>query len=478
MKWQINIDNTLGGLSPSFYFETYPSYGNKNQAGAMQNIDLTGAGYLTQGPGLSNLTGGTQAGAMTTIIRSVLDGAVEANSTYGVGGNIVYQVTNTTLTAAHTIDKGGVTGETGEDVSFFQGNIYYTYNHSGSAGDIGKYNLSAFDDDWGSTAPSGAAALLGSYPHPLEVGLNDIMYFGNQRYVGSYDGSVFDDKALDLPVGSVVYDLAWNADRLYITANNPNLVGFNKIKSSIYIWDGTADSWETEIKLMGTVRALHVKNAVVYVFYKDISSVGGYKLGYISGNQVIDLANFTDDLPNYYQVTDYKDFIIWNNTSDIWAYGSGDKNLPARLFQLASPGYVSGTSGCLSSPFGVPIVASTDEAGNFRIAKFGNYDTACNWKSLMFDLAGMDVVPAKVNAIRINFEMLTSGARVDWRIITNQGKVIYSDTISYAKLGAATTAYYPLNGKVAENLRLEYDFTNGSTTAPVKIKNAKIYGTN
>ncbi len=483
--WQIQIQNiSQGGFAPAWYKQTYSPYGNKNQAATMQNMDLTNPGYITQGPGLANLTNGTQAAAVTTLIKGILDFAVTADATYGTGGNKLYQVSSTAVANSgswpHTIDKAAVTAELGEDVAYYQGNIYYSYNHSGSAGDIGKYDLNVtFTDAWGSTVPSGAAALT-SNPHQMIVGGNDVMYFANGRYIGSYDGTTFQNTALDFPINSVTQSIAWNSDRVYAAVTRPNLTGSNKNTASIYIWDGTTNSWETEIKLMGTVGALHVKNGVVFVFYQDISSTGGYKLAYISGASIIDIANYTGALPAFYQVTDYKDFIIWDSNGLLFAFGGGDKDLPVKLFQLADSGYA--TAGCVVTPFGTPMIASWDAGTNYKLAKFSGYDTACNWKSLMFDITGKTKVAGQIDIVRINFETLASGALVDWKLLDNQGRTVYSDTISYAKATATnpmhtlTSAFYPLNGKVAENFRIEFDYTNGSTTNPVNIKNAKIYG--
>lgn len=479
MRWSIILnDISQGGFAPRWYSETYPSYGNKNQAGAMTNIDMTNAGYIQQGPGLSNLTNGTQAGVLSTLPKGMLDFAADSDVSYAVGGAKLYKLSSTTLTSdgtwPHTIDKGAVTSEDGEAVALYQGNLYYAYNHSGTLGDVGKYDLSStFDDDWGSTVPSGAATLTGGVPHPMVVGGNDTLYIGNGRYVTSYDGTTFIQQALDLPTGAVIQSVRWMSDRLWIAANRTSITGNNKNSASIFVWDGTTNSWEAEIKLMGTVGGMHVKNGILYVFYQDITSTGGYKLAYVGGSNVTDLANFTGALPAFYQITDYKDFIIWNSNGDIWAYGSGDKDLPNRVFQLADGGYA--TVGGLACPFGTPIVASYDGATSYRIANFSGYDTNSSWKSTIFDVTG-DSDNSGIDTVRFNFESLATGARVDWSLVNNQGVTIYSDVISYAKLGAKTTAFYPLNGKVAENFRIQIDYSNGDTTNTVKIKNVKIYG--
>jgi hypothetical protein len=427
---------------------------------------------------------------------------VTTDVTYGVGGNKLYKLTSAAVTNAgiwpHTIDKAAVTAEDGEDVALFQSALYYTYNHSGTAGDIGKYDLaSTFDDDWGSTTPSGAAALVGGVPHQIEVGGNDTMYITNGRYIASYDGTTLIPQALDFPPDTVTQSCKWIADKLWVSANRPNNSGTNKNTASIYIWDGVSTSWETEIRVMGSVGALHPKNGTMFAFYQDVTNLGGFKLCYLNGTAVVDVANFVGGLPKYYQVTDYKDFIIWNTTSlnSLWsqtsfpwqmtspwttttgddliyAFGSGDKDLPVRFFQLADSGFT--TAGAVSAPFGTPMIASNENT-SYKLAQFSGYDVNANWKSLLFDVTGNNY-HSRIKFVKINFDQLAVGARVDWKLVNNQGQTIYSDIISYAKLGAKTSVSHPLNGLIAENFRLEYDWSNGSTSNTVKIRNAKITG--
>lgn len=468
----------MGGFAPAWYNQgTYPSYGNKNHAGDMTNIDLTQPGFMTQGPGLATLTKGTEANSVTTLLNSILDEAVASDVTYGIGGANLYKISSTEAigdaTWPHVIDKGAVTGEDGEDVVVYQGNLYYSYNHSGTAGDIGKFDLSAtFDDDWGSTVPSGAAALQGAVPHQMIVGGNDVLYFANGRYVGSWDGTTLLPLALDLPTGTVVQSIAWNSERLWIVANKPSTTGSNKNTASIYLWDGTTNSWEAEIRLMGTAGGCHVKNGILFVFYQDITSTGGYKLAYVSGGSITDIANYQGTLPEFGQITDYKDFIIWVSSGLVYAYGAGDKDLPVRLFQLADGGF--STVGALACPFGTPMVAS-NQTTSFKLAKFSGYDVNCTYKTLIFDVTG-ETGLSRLGTIVWNFEQLASGASVVWSLVSNNGKTIFTDTISYSKLGAATSSVTELNGLLAENFRIELNFASGSTSNPVKFKNVKVYG--
>ncbi len=142
------------GFVPKWFLNSYPSNGNKEQSGDMRNIDPTDPSTITQGRGMVALTAGTQAAAVTTLIKGMTRNAVTSNVAYGVGGAKLYKFSATAVTNAgdfpHTIDKATVTGEDGEDVCHYKGALYYSYNHSGSAGDIGKFDLNAtFDDDWG-----------------------------------------------------------------------------------------------------------------------------------------------------------------------------------------------------------------------------------------------------------------------------------------------------------------------------------------
>jgi hypothetical protein len=380
-KYLIELNNlALGGLAPSYYNETYPSVGNKNQAGVMTDVDCTNSGYISQGQGLVALTAGTQAGAVTTLIQHISDCVLAYTTqevTFGVGGNLFYEIGSTAVSVKasapvlpHVIDKATVTGETGSCVVRYGANIYYSYNHSGSQGDIGKYDLTRdndndFDDDWWTATASGT--VLTSNPHQMIVGGNDVMYIANGRYVANYDGSTVNDKALDLLPNTVVQSIAWLNDRLYILTTRNEYVtnGTGRVEGSIYIWDGSATTWETEIKLSGRCRGCYVKNGILYVFYEEI---GIQKLGYVNGNQIIELACWSGSLPEFYQITTYKGFLIWCSGLKIYAWGSGDKDLPTRLFQMTDAGF-STLTGAMASPFGTPIVASY-ETTSYQLAEF------------------------------------------------------------------------------------------------------------
>src|SRR3990167_2699062 len=228
-NWEIKI-NRHRGFSDKYYENSYSSFGDKGQANDMRNISLFDPNLIVPGPGMTALTGGTQAGAVTTLIKGILRKARTTNEAYGVGGAKLYKFSATAVTNAgdwpHTIDKTAVTGEDGEDVLHYKGGLLYSYNHSGSAGDIGRDDLSStFDDDYWTATLAGSA--LASNPHQMILGGDDIAYIANGQYIASLDGTTDNAQALDFPQNSVVNTLTWNYNRVIIGVNNPNISGAN-----------------------------------------------------------------------------------------------------------------------------------------------------------------------------------------------------------------------------------------------------------
>ena len=487
----------MGGLSPLHEDDSYPAYGNKNMAGSMVDINLFQPNYLHQGFTDAQLTNGGLSGVVSNAITGITPNTDYLGNAYAVGGTKLYQLSSdaTEVTSngswPHTINKSVVTGESAYSVINFGVATYYVYNHSGPAADIGLWNQTSFDDDWGSTVPTGAATLfsndaLTTY-HPLCVGLNDVLYIGNAgaSTVGSFDGTTLITSALDLPTLSDVTSIDWFNDKLYIFVNNPrNVTGSQyRYRSSCFIWDGTTNSWETEIPINGRVGGSIVLNGVLLFFYRHYG-YGNYRLAYINGSQIVDISSFDGSAgpPTKEKITESNGYIIWydgKGSGRLYAYGSGHPDLPARLFQFGSSTYDTTTA--ISAPTGYVMVASNNSTnyrlGSIDITKTSSnaFSTAASYKTLLYDVSG-ETGLSRLNSLVFNFEKLTSGARVDWSLVNNQGKTIYSDTISYTKLGAVTQCVYELNGLLTENFRIELSYANGSTSSTVKVKNIKVYG--
>lgn len=473
--WSITI-NRFDGYAPAFWEDEWLTLGNRGHASRMQNVDMINPNVLTQGPGLLNLTNGDQSAAVTTLIKGLMRVSPDGTNIFGVGGNKFYKLTSSVVASdanfPHTIDKAAVTSEDGEDVAYYGGVYWFSYNHSGNAGDVGIYdpNAGTFDDDYMSTAPSGNAALQGGVPHQLIAGGDDQLYIANGRYMARLNGGVFVAQALDLPAGEVIVSHCWTGGKLYMATNLPNTTSSIQAESSIYIWDGTSDSWEYQIKVIGRIGALYVKGGIIYVFYQDPSSVGGFKIGVVSGASIQDIAHFTGSLPQYYQVSETKNHLIWISDGLIWAYGAPANNLGAKLFQYADAGYSTG--GGLTNAFATPMVASSDGT-NCRLANFSGYDTNGSWKSLMFDLADGDQ-KAIIDKIAVFTNPIVSGAKLDLILQTNYGA--NQKTLEQINVVNRTKHVVLRDSFELENCRLDLSFANGSTVYPVQIRKIIISG--
>lgn len=453
MKWKIEIlQLALGGFAPAYFKDTsgYPSFGNKNQAGAMVSCDLTNPTFLTQGKGLITITG-----TASQLMKGILNNVILADKSAGVGGTELYEITADAVTAKAC---GTITG--GEDVALYAGSLYYSW-----VTNIGKITtaFASPDEDWW-TIVAGGAALTSGVPHQLIVaGTSGVLYVTNGQYIAQWDGTTATDDVFDTTDSdSVIVSIVWNSNRLWIAANKPHVSGRNE--ASIYVWDGNSPSWENQIKIDGKVGALYVKNGVTFVFYQKNLSEGVITLGYCDGTQIKDIANYYGSLPTFYQVCDYEDFIIWASGTSVFAWGGGDLNLNTRLFQLATCG-----TGGLANPFGTPITASAT-----KLEKFSGYTVTCSWKSLLFDMTG-DGKKSMIDRIRFNFEKLATGARVDYTLKDNKGVSLDTGKISYTLDGGATTKDFTPR-ELGENFRVELDWAEGSATNPVSIKSITIFG--
>jgi len=478
---EFTITSKPQGFVSKWFLSTYPSNGNKEQAGDMRNIDPTDPSTITQGRGMVALTAGTQAAAVTTLIKGMTRNAVTTGLAYGVGGAKLYQFSSSAVTNAgiwpHTIDKATVTGEDGEDVCHYKGALYYSYNHSGSAGDIGKYNLDAtFDDDYGSTVPTTAAALQNA-PHQMVVG-RQRMYIANGSYIAVLDGTeatyVFIDDALDFYNSNLqVSSITWNGSRLVIATNSTNLSGSNSSQSVVYNWDGYSDTWDSPIEVNGRIGALYTKNGVTYIWYESFIKGTAYStFGYLSGGSVIPLKMFTGSLPLYYQVGEMGDFIVWLSGQRVYAYGPLAEGT-VELWQYTSATYATG--GGMALPFGLLMIAS-NATTNYNLAVESGYTVDSFYYTKFFPVSTGKQI-AQLNQITVWTEQLASGAKLDCTLRYDGGKSSFAlDQIAYSASNPTRHIIGKRNLPQVEDFRLEMSFANGSITNPVRIKSFMVEG--
>lgn len=438
MPFQIKIADFSAGQAPLTHLDALTQIGKAGQYSVGTNIDIiSNPGKITQGPGLSTLTNGTEGGAVTELINYLTDTPPVTGVAYGIAATKIHSISSTTVLNSGGVFPHAITNATaGNSLIEFQGALYYFYNKASGA-DCGRYDLSStFDDDYFSTVPTGAVALQ-SAPHPVAK-KQDILVFGNGRYVGTFISSTttLAPTKLDFGVGTEVPDVLFHANQWWIAVNT-GISGSttDRASASIYVWDGAAltsvlaDELAVGVQKIGF---LQVVNGVIYCAYQDISSSGGFTIGYISGRQIKPLRSFTGTLPTFAQKTLYKNTILFASSGLLYSCGAVVDQLPIQLSQHADGGFT--TVGALAAPFGTPMVAST-QSTSFKLAKFSGYDTACTWKSIVMPVVN-GRMKALIDDIIVYTKALNYGASCALTLETDQ-----ATKTSSTKTIAATTGY-------------------------------------
>lgn len=472
----INIDNFLGGFTPAWYNESYPSYGNNNMAGDMRNVEITPS-YLSPAYGLTDYPGFASAGVQARVKAICPDNIDDGGYTFAAcqdyaSGMVAFKISTA---SAHC---GSISTATASAPVYIQDTCSYVMSSGSKAGFVSWYNSASanigtfidsttdFDEDFLTSYASGS--ISASVPLPMDSA-NGYLYVGNGDRVSTLsipEGTwVWAGRDLSLPLSAVVKDLKWCNDRLYVAYNMPNYTGTATatIKSNIAIWDGTSDAKESEIKCNGNISRLFVDNSIVYVFYQD---GGNYKMGYISGLQVKEICTYTGGLPGFSQVIKHNGFIKWVAGSYVWAYGSPDINKISPFLIQCNDGGFSNMS-AIANPFGTLVVSSYTEGNttDYKLAKVSTsaYETDSYWKSRMFPVG-----KCTIDELIVYFDPLTEGARADFTLTCDNGNIVNTAGLTLNETGIAKKIFN-VGQRIENNFRIEVNHSNGSASYPVKI---------
>lgn len=472
----ITLKDFHQAAGPTIHLDTLAEIGGPGSYSAASNVDVTTPKILTQGPALSTLTNGTEAGAVTELINYIIDIPIADGVTYGIAATKLHKISPTTVTNSGGVFPHSITNAVaGSSAIEFQGSLYYFFNKSSGA-DIGKYDLNVtFTDNWGSTVPTGAAALQNA-PHPVAK-KEDILLFGNGRYVGTFVSSsnTLAPTKLDFGASTECADVCFNANQWWLAINSGITSGTNRTKSQIYLYDGAAltaqlaDEVAVGVQKIGFLLPI---GGVIYVAWQDVS--GSYIFGYVAGRSLMPLCYFTGGLPTFAQKTLYKNFVAFLSGGLVYMAGSATPELPYSLSQHADGGFT--TCGAIAAPFGVPMIAST-QSTSFKLAKFSGVDTACNWRSLIIPITAGRFMGYIDNVI-VKTKNLGASARCDLQLEYNQAQ----STSGTAKQITTASKRRHVFDKFAnppggiEDMRVFLDWTNGHATNDCAIKQIEIIG--
>jgi|TARA_R100001530_G_scaffold1410_1_gene2542 hypothetical protein len=470
----IEFEKFYQGYSQMAAFNSLTEHGGGGQASVMTNMDVLAADYMTQGPGLSTLTNGDQDGAVDELINYILDKAVSDDKTYGIGPTKLFEISAASVANAGDFPRT-ITGATdGSSVALLKGKLYYFFNKSSNA-DIGQFDLSStFDDNWGSTVPTGAAALQDA-PHPVAT-KEDLMVFGNGRYVGTYTDATttLAPSKLDFGNDAIVADVAFQGNQ-WIIAVNSGVSGTNKNSSNIFLWgaDATSSILDDETGAgPQKIGFIYPIDGTIFVAYQDLTTTSGFKIGFVNGRKITALGYYAGALPTFAQKTMFRDTILFFAAGLTYSAGAMVESLPLQLSQIADGGYATG--GAIAAPFGTPMVASTDGGSNHKLANFANYGVNCTWKSIVVPtLRGRE--RGYIDEIIVVTNALGAGASCALTVEYNQGVSSSTNTMTIATTGKTRHKFTPGIGDV-EDFRVALDFSGGSTTNPVKIRKIIVLG--
>jgi hypothetical protein len=326
-----------------------------------------------------------------------------------------------------------------------------------------------------STVPTGAIALQNA-PHPVAT-KQDIMLFGNGRYVGTFvsTGAVLNDKRLDFGQDAIVADVAFHANQWWLGVNVGSGVSTDRQYASIYLYDPSA-STSTLIDEIAVgaqkIGFLLPIEGIMYVAYQDLTSAGGFCIGYVNGRAIKPLRYFTGTLPTFAQKSLYNNTIIFISNGKVMSCGAVTEQVPIQISQLASGGFT--TVGALASPFGTPMVAST-QSTSFKLAQFSGYTVTANWQSIVIPTISGNLL-GYIDRVVVLTNTLASGASCALTIKTNQTAI--SGTAQTINTTGRRRHSFNSLGVVGgvEDFVVYIDWSGGSTTNPVKIREIIVQG--
>lgn len=469
------FSNFNEGVAPVAHLDSLTELGSGGQYSQAQNIDIISfPKLLTQGPGLTTLTNATEAAAVGELINFIIDRPVSSGTTYGIAATKLHQITATAVANAGSWPHAITNAVSGSSVHYLNGKLYYFYNKA-SGGDCGTFDLvSTFTDAYFSVTPTGAAALQNA-PHPV-ASKQDIMVFGNGRYLGTFNttSTTLAATKLDFGQDATVADVCFNANQWLIAVNQGSGVSTDRQSASIFLYDASAttslltDEIAVGVQKIGFILPIE---GIVYVAYQDVSTTGGFCIGYINGRSIKPLRYFTGTLPTFAQKTLYNNTIAFISNGLVYSCGAVIETLPVQLSQLASGGY--STVGAIAAPFGTLMVAST-QSTSFKLAKFSGYDTSCNWRTVVVPTINENYI-GYIDRVVVLTNTLGAGARCDLIIEANQAASTGS-TQQITTTGKRRHSFTTLGLTAIEDFRIFLNWANGSTSNPVKIRRIEVQG--
>jgi hypothetical protein len=454
LKNKIVFDESdwLAGLHPAFSASgsdtPVPTGNSRFLTQATSFNPYRAFGYASPGFNPTDVTNVTVV--TNSAMRNIVLGA-ESTSYYGYGINSntkLFQMDATTgaLTSSgtwpHTITPAA-TSAAGQDVCLYSAKIggtratrlFYSYNNTDTAvkADIGAYSLdgATFDDDFMSTAPDFSGGALGTalsslQPHPMIVGDDDLLYFGNGNQLYGYDGNGADNDgniylSLTLPANFRITSFAKFQQKLVIfgyselaSAQSANPSLFYATHSTAYFWDYLSqDPYDSKELNDNFCSSAFSYKGTVGCFTGGRKPVPGSNqvssLRLFDGNIFAPVAQFEKNPPFHGAVDIVGDTIMWNSQGTIYQWGSPYAGFPDGLNKSsAGSGTDSGAIRTLSTTMQVISTGTSTSGGLQKITtSFSTGSVATALASPVWS----EEKEGKVKSVKVEYAATASGGR-------------------------------------------------------------------
>jgi len=430
MKILLGPKQFVGGMASGKYLTDGFFYTN---TGINPFSTASAYGILRQGLKLTQF--GTPSDDIKNIIQHVGD-------FFGYGDDgYLYDINPLTPELA-VLDSGNEAtrnGARGLTIYNQAGTDYLFYFHDT---DFGRYDLtSTYDNDYGSTVPTGAIALQDA-PHPTKV-WNGILYFGNGRYVGTLDGTTLNDKALTLPQGYEVKDIDIFNNYVAIAISTSSNSYLNKHKLILWSTINSAQ-WEYEYDIPDKVTALELNPDGLILFGNAVWLFDGQNFHKIDE---LYLSTTVEPGGTYF----HRGLTFWKDNDVIYSYGKqpdGKKTVQAITDDAGSDGAL------------IPIWQYHNRflisKSTNKIASYNGDKNGAQATTIFIPLDG----PYKVRYIQFSLETLTTNDGISWNLY-NENSTLKSDTITYASDGALKLKTTQLNSsEISYFLCLNLDYSS------------------
>ncbi len=269
-------DDWLAGLHPNYSSaagDTPAPIGNAQLTFSQSMNPYRYFGYASPGFNPTDVTGVsavTDSPLRHIVIAYDTDGT-DGYYGFGINSNTkIFRIDTTTgeVTSPHTITSASGTVE-GNDIVQYAVNIasvrtpavFYSFNNTGATAgnplwNVGMCNLAGtYDDDFMTTVPASPLAVLSAggdaitYPHPMIVGDDDILYIADANVLNAFDGATgangtYSTDVLTLPAGYRITSFAKLKQRLVIFAYkelrknaNANPGSFFNTETKAFFWN-------------------------------------------------------------------------------------------------------------------------------------------------------------------------------------------------------------------------------------------------